>query len=75
MPADYDQLRRYNLAEINDVRRNMPNQHEEKQPLPSGTGADEDAADKVGQQAPPVPSSVGDKTNQECSKGVTVLAE
>ncbi|KAH0556491.1 hypothetical protein GP486_005610 [Trichoglossum hirsutum] len=29
VPADFDQLRRYNLAEIYDARKNMPNQHEE----------------------------------------------
>jgi hypothetical protein len=75
VPADYDQLRRYNLAEISDVARNMSNHHTQKQPKPSGYGTGEDAADKVDQQAPPVPSSVGDTTNQQCLRGVTIPAE
>ncbi|KAI9773328.1 MAG: hypothetical protein M1840_007543 [Geoglossum simile] len=74
VPADYDQLRRYNLAEISDVTRNMSNQHTQKQRTPSGNSTGEDA-DKVDQQAPPVPSSVGDTTNQQDLKGVTILAE
>ena len=66
VPADYDQLRRYNLAEISDVARNVSNQHTQKQPKPT---------DKVDQQAPPVPSLVGDTRNQQCLEGVTIPAE
>ena len=66
VPADYDQLRRYNLAEIRDVTRNTSNQHTQRQPAPSGNGTDEDAAGKVDQQAPQVPGSVGDTANQQC---------
>ncbi|KAI9777708.1 MAG: hypothetical protein M1839_008627 [Geoglossum umbratile] len=63
VPADYDQLRRYNLAEICDIGRNPSNQHTAGRPLHSGIDTGEDAADKVGQQAPPVPSAVGDTAN------------
>ena len=64
VPADYDQLRRYNLAEISDVNEEHVESTHTKATHPSENGTGEDAADKVDQQAPPVPSSVGD-TNQQ----------
>jgi hypothetical protein len=63
VPADFDQLRRYNLAEIHDARRNMSNQHTEEQHLSRGSGSGGDAADEVDQQAPSMLGSVETTTN------------
>ncbi|KAH0542365.1 hypothetical protein FGG08_003210 [Glutinoglossum americanum] len=57
VPADFDQLRRYNLAEINDASRNLSNQQADGRRLPGGSGVGENAADEVDQRTPSIVSS------------------